>query len=233
MRHNNFYRRHQASCAQSRPPERPEVPRPSAHLRRAPDRLRRSPPGDHGAHRALFRPGDRRHIRPPPARDRRASDKWPRRRRSQRAPQGFADETDSSGEPLRIVLVRFWSRQGHPALRSRPHIGPDQHVFEWARWGSNPRPRDYESPALTAELQARTTWTVPRTNGADAITAAWRSRLRRRPRPHRPRATFRPSCARRGRRHPSPRTPPRPRRCGRRRPSAPRRHREPRLLPHG
>ena len=25
----------------------------------------------------------------------------------------------------------------------------------WARWGSNPRPRDYESPALTAELQAR------------------------------------------------------------------------------
>ena len=25
----------------------------------------------------------------------------------------------------------------------------------WARWGSNPRPRDYESPALTAELQAQ------------------------------------------------------------------------------
>jgi len=24
----------------------------------------------------------------------------------------------------------------------------------WARWGSNPRPRDYESPALTAELRA-------------------------------------------------------------------------------
>ena len=28
---------------------------------------------------------------------------------------------------------------------------------KWARWDSNPRPRDYESPALTAELQARAT----------------------------------------------------------------------------
>jgi hypothetical protein len=28
-------------------------------------------------------------------------------------------------------------------------------VREWARWGSNPRPSDYESPALTTELQAR------------------------------------------------------------------------------
>jgi hypothetical protein len=26
---------------------------------------------------------------------------------------------------------------------------------QWARWGSNPRPSDYESPALTAELRAR------------------------------------------------------------------------------
>ena len=25
----------------------------------------------------------------------------------------------------------------------------------WARWGLNPRPRDYESPALTTELLAR------------------------------------------------------------------------------
>src|SRR5438067_1331150 len=28
-------------------------------------------------------------------------------------------------------------------------------ALEWARWDSNPRPRDYESPALTAELQAQ------------------------------------------------------------------------------
>ena len=27
-------------------------------------------------------------------------------------------------------------------------------LFQWARWGLNPRPRDYESPALTTELQA-------------------------------------------------------------------------------
>ena len=26
-------------------------------------------------------------------------------------------------------------------------------IIKWARWGSNPRPRDYESPALTTELQ--------------------------------------------------------------------------------
>ena len=28
-------------------------------------------------------------------------------------------------------------------------------VYSFTDWGSNPRPRDYESPALTAELQAR------------------------------------------------------------------------------
>ena len=28
-------------------------------------------------------------------------------------------------------------------------------LSKWARWGLNPRPSDYESPALTAELQAR------------------------------------------------------------------------------
>ncbi len=30
----------------------------------------------------------------------------------------------------------------------------DQGFLSWARWGSNPRPSDYESPALTTELQA-------------------------------------------------------------------------------
>ena len=29
-----------------------------------------------------------------------------------------------------------------------------ERASRWARWGSNPRPRDYESPALTAELRA-------------------------------------------------------------------------------
>ena len=44
--------------------------------------------------------------------------------------------------------------------------GPEQNVYvtvltnvlkslTWAERGSNPRPRDYESPALTAELPAR------------------------------------------------------------------------------
>src|SRR5437588_6552582 len=28
-------------------------------------------------------------------------------------------------------------------------------MARWARWDSNPQPRDYESPALTIELQAR------------------------------------------------------------------------------
>ncbi len=27
-------------------------------------------------------------------------------------------------------------------------------VLKWARWDLNPEPRDYESPALTIELQA-------------------------------------------------------------------------------
>ena len=29
------------------------------------------------------------------------------------------------------------------------------HILWWARRDSNPQPRDYESPALTVELQAR------------------------------------------------------------------------------
>lgn len=69
-------------------------------------------------------------------------------------------------------LLRGASRERRSAL-SGPYLGQDR--FEaskaaapspplpmqllqfnwWARWGSNPRPRDYESPALTAELQAR------------------------------------------------------------------------------
>ncbi len=48
-------------------------------------------------------------------------------------------------------------RQGttQPFRRS-PHRGDlDRRLQEWARWGSNPRPSDYESPALTTELRAR------------------------------------------------------------------------------
>jgi hypothetical protein len=36
---------------------------------------------------------------------------------------------------------------------SQPYKSAYQHA--WARWGSNPRPTDYESAALTTELQAR------------------------------------------------------------------------------
>ena len=36
----------------------------------------------------------------------------------------------------------------------KPHKRLFYAVFNWwVRWGSNPRPRDYESPALTPELQ--------------------------------------------------------------------------------
>ena len=36
---------------------------------------------------------------------------------------------------------------------------------KWARQDSNLGPRDYESPALTAELQARFSWVKISTNG--------------------------------------------------------------------
>jgi hypothetical protein len=35
--------------------------------------------------------------------------------------------------------------------------GCDLQKLAWARLGSNQRPRDYESPALTTELRARET----------------------------------------------------------------------------
>ena len=37
-------------------------------------------------------------------------------------------------------------------------MGAFESKIGWARWGLNPRPKDYESPALTAELQARVFW---------------------------------------------------------------------------
>ena len=40
-------------------------------------------------------------------------------------------------------------KQLHAALAALPGLS------SWARWGSNPRPSDYESPALTTELQAQ------------------------------------------------------------------------------
>lgn len=38
-------------------------------------------------------------------------------------------------------------------------------VIWWVQWGSNPRPRDYESPALTPELQTRKLRIVTNTDG--------------------------------------------------------------------
>ena len=52
--------------------------------------------------------------------------------------------------------VTFGSRRHFEACYRQPNILPGQRFFRWARWGSNPRPRDYESPALTAELRALT-----------------------------------------------------------------------------
>ena len=46
---------------------------------------------------------------------------------------------------------------GRSDVPGRRQLGTDvlTRPLWWARWGSNPRPRDYESPALTAELQAQ------------------------------------------------------------------------------
>ena len=43
-----------------------------------------------------------------------------------------------------------------PTEKRSTNMPSDQHEREWARLGSNQRPRDYESPALTTELRART-----------------------------------------------------------------------------
>ena len=58
-----------------------------------------------------------------------------------------------------------------PRMRPQAHSGPpplklrrdslrslDEANVDWARQDSNLGPRDYESPALTAELQAQLTW---------------------------------------------------------------------------
>ena len=53
--------------------------------------------------------------------------------------------------------------EGRPYERGSQHVGVHgaeagalpTGLSSWARWGSNPRPSDYESPALTTELQAQ------------------------------------------------------------------------------
>ena len=77
----------------------------------------------------------------------------------------------------KVSLARVLARRGTPVRQLRPRPGRepvpargrpgvDERGLKrpgasraawcrrWARWGSNPRPRDYESPALTAELRA-------------------------------------------------------------------------------
>jgi hypothetical protein len=60
-------------------------------------------------------------------------------------------------KPPRCICNEDWT-VSHSEYRHGVHSQwyvPNWHLFYgWARWGSNPRPRDYESPALTAELRA-------------------------------------------------------------------------------
>ena len=65
---------------------------------------------------------------------------------------------------LGLCLCHRWcntlqNRSGWSDADSQPATRLNQILHRgeigWARWGLNPRPKDYESPALTAELQAR------------------------------------------------------------------------------
>ena len=63
---------------------------------------------------------------------------------------------DAHGEQLRCSAFNIARRSGRSTftdpLSAIHHL---QSAIEWARQDSNLGPRDYESPALTAELQAR------------------------------------------------------------------------------
>ena len=58
-----------------------------------------------------------------------------------------------------LVPLRSWGPSPHQvqSFCSQSRLGPIQNVplTWWGRWGSNPRPRDYESRALTTELLPR------------------------------------------------------------------------------
>ena len=60
--------------------------------------------------------------------------------------------TSPRGFPISFIGLQIRLSHCFPSsLRLSSYCGR----FLWARWGLNPRPSDYESPALTAELQAR------------------------------------------------------------------------------
>lgn len=68
----------------------------------------------------------------------------------------------------------------------RPKPGGFWGKARWARWGLNPRPKDYESPALTAELQAPVRCAgrcePPPLGGDRRHGGLWQARRRERPR---------------------------------------------------
>src|SRR5262245_27058277 len=67
--------------------------------------------------------------------------------------------TDTMSVVIRFRMVVVVIPVSLPPRSGPKHPGDFGHVesapWWWARWGSNPRPSDYESPALTTELQAR------------------------------------------------------------------------------
>lgn len=68
-----------------------------------------------------------------------------------------AEDPDESFGELGPILQHnrtYLSRRSGRDHVDSPRHGSATWGVSWARWGSNPRPRDYESHALTAELQA-------------------------------------------------------------------------------
>jgi hypothetical protein len=63
---------------------------------------------------------------------------------------GFRMYTKRYATGLRLLVAPLMRPLYLHAAQSTVSTG----LLRWARWGSNPRPSDYESPALTTELQA-------------------------------------------------------------------------------
>jgi hypothetical protein len=78
--------------------------------------------------------GHTRHLWPPPAGHRRAPHSRSRRPRAGRS-RGL----------IRFPWVTFGSRRGHDPSRGIAEIGVEQDSSQWARQGSNLRPKDYEA----------------------------------------------------------------------------------------
>ena len=89
----------------------------------------------------------------------------PSKQRSGSTPSSSPCNPSPQRDPEERAAALVWDDEAQPwdetHRPAQPRTEAQMPVDRWARLGSNPRPKDYESPALTTELRPRKRGTGP------------------------------------------------------------------------